>query len=609
MDFAKLTRKLEGLEKASRNGFRVRNLHEIMRLDELWYLAYTNIYSNTGAMTKGIDEVTLDGFSVKRVHKLINSLKADTYKPKPARRAYIPKRDGKMRPLGVPSGDDKLVQSVIKILLEQIYEPIFYDFSHGFRPNKSCHTALKQVQKTWTGTKWLIEYDIKGFFDNMNHDTMIELLEKKIDDKRFIKLTKALLKAGYLEDWKYHRTYSGTPQGGIISPVLSNIYLHELDGFMANLITEFNVGKRRPVSPEHRRVSSKIERWREKLRKSGVAPNTISELKALQKEQKTLPSKIENTDEYKRLRYCRYADDFICGVAGSYGDARMIMQSVEDFLKENLYLQLSPEKTGIERLIKGIEFLSYEIRTFRVNRTVKQKLKDGKHRTQRTLTGKIVLSVPERKVRDFCKKYGYGNWQSMKSIHRPYLIKSSEVEIVEAYNAELRGLANYYSLAGNVKSRLRKLFYLALYSLFKTIASKRKRSLTNVVTDLKRPNEHYLRYRFKDEWKTIRIFQLKHMSKSVETKDELPLTAYLFHSGTELIRRIEAEQCEYCGNLDKPVEVHHVIKLRDLKSKPHLERWEKVMIARNRKTLILCISCHNLLHQGKLPDMRQTIKV
>ena len=197
----------------------------------------------------------------------------------------------------------------------------------------------------------------------------------------------------------------------------------------------------------------------------------------------------------------------------------------------------------------------------------------------------------------------------MKSIHRPYLIKSSEVEIVEAYNAELRGLANYYSLAGNVKSRLRKLFYLALYSLFKTIASKRKRSLTNVVTDLKRPNEHYLRYRFKDEWKTISIFQLKHMSKSVEAKDELPLTAYLLHSGTELIRRIEAEQCEYCGNLDKPVEVHHVRKLRDLKSKPHLERWEKVMIARNRKTLILCISCHNLLHQGKLPDMRQTIKV
>ena len=169
MDFDKLIRKLEGLQKASRNGHKVKDLHIMMRLDEIWYLAYARIYANFGALTKGIDEVTLDGFSVERIHNLISDLKAGTYRPNPVRRVYIPKGDGGKRPLGVPSGDDKLVQAVSQILLEQVYDPIFHDTSHGFRPQRSCHTALEQIKKQWTGTKWLIEFDIKGFFDNMDH--------------------------------------------------------------------------------------------------------------------------------------------------------------------------------------------------------------------------------------------------------------------------------------------------------------------------------------------------------------------------------------------------------------------------------------------------------
>jgi RNA-directed DNA polymerase len=579
-----------------------------MRLDELWYLAYTNIYSNTGAMTKGIDEVTLDGFSVKRVHKLINSLKADTYKPKPARRAYIPKRDGKMRPLGVPSGDDKLVQSVIKILLEQIYEPIFYDFSHGFRPNKSCHTALKQVQKTWTGTKWLIEYDIKGFFDNMNHDTMIELLEKKIDDKRFIKLVKSFLKAGYLEDWKYRRTYSGTPQGGIISPILSNIYLHELDVFMDKLISDFNIGLKRPKHPEYRRVSNRIELIRIKLRKAGFNPELSNELRTLLSKQRTLPSITENTDEYKRLRYCRYADDFICGVAGSYKDARAIKQSIEGYLKDELHLQTSSEKSGIVRLKTGAEFLGYFIHSPKGVKMVKRRI-GGTMSTVRTLSGGISLTIPNKKVLEFCNKYGYGNLSSGHSTHRTHLILLPEVEIIETYNAEIRGLANYYCLASNVKSKLNKLAYLEQYSLFKTIASKRKSSLSKVISSMKKVNEFYSRYELNGEWSEVKVFQLKHLKKFAEkvNADELP-TAHYFKSGTDLIKRLNAKVCEYCDEITKPVEVHHVKKLKDLKSKTHLEFWEKIMIARNRKTLVLCKDCHNLLHQGKLPDMRQTRK-
>ena len=190
-------------------------------------LGYANIYSNAGAMTKGVGDNTLDGFAEERVNNLIKMLKARQYRFTPVRRTYIPKKDGKVRPLGIPTGNDKLVQEVFRILLEQVYEPVFSENSHGFRPNKSCHTALKQVKDKWTGMKWIVEIDIKSFFDSISHEKLVEILEKKIDDKRTVSVIKGMLKAGYMEDWKYNSTYSGTPQGGIISPILANIRSEE----------------------------------------------------------------------------------------------------------------------------------------------------------------------------------------------------------------------------------------------------------------------------------------------------------------------------------------------------------------------------------------------
>ena len=278
MELERLTRKLEGLVKASKQGYKVRNLYEIMRQEDIWLQAYANIYSNKGALTKGIDDNTLDGMSKRRISNLINHLKEGTYKPKPVRRVNIPKQNGKLRPLGIPSGDDKLVQEVIRIILESIYEPVFDDNSHGFRPKRSCHTALEQVQKTWTGIYWFVEFDVKGFFDNMDHEIMVKLLEKKIDDKRFIKLISSFLKAGYLEEWKYHETYSGTPQGGIVSPILSNIYLHELDLYIRYVREEFHVGKERPTNPEYRNLGNKMYRLRKKLQQIGSQPKILKEL-------------------------------------------------------------------------------------------------------------------------------------------------------------------------------------------------------------------------------------------------------------------------------------------------------------------------------------------
>ena len=218
---------------SNQKDYKYERLYRLLYNEELYLTAYQSIYSNDGSMTKGTDNQTVDGMSVERIRKIIVSLKDESYQPKPARRTYIPKKNGKMRPLGIPSFEDKLLQEVIRMILEAIYEGHFENTSHGFRPNRSCHTALNEIQRTFTGVKWFIEGDIKGFFDNINHDTLIGILRERINDERFLRLIRKFLNAGYIEKWTFHNTYSGTPQGGIISPILANIYLDKFDKYVS----------------------------------------------------------------------------------------------------------------------------------------------------------------------------------------------------------------------------------------------------------------------------------------------------------------------------------------------------------------------------------------
>jgi RNA-directed DNA polymerase len=316
-----------------------------------------------------------------------------------------------------------------------------------------------------------------------------------------------------------------------------------------------------------------------------------------------IPSVVENTDRYKRLRYCRYADDFLCGVIGSYTDAKEIMCSITNFLKK-LSFETSADKTGIKIATRNIEFLGYEIKVRSTHRIVKVK-KYGRKWRVRTAKGVIRFSIPKHKIRRFAKTHGYGIYAENKAKHRPYLLTSSEVEIVTMYNSEIRGFANYYLLAKNVKHTLSMLEHLAFRSLIKTLAGRRKTKMTEIYEQLKQGNEYVLKYKMNNVWNELKVFQLKHLTKRPDGTDILPLTLHLYRTGTELIQRMNANLCEYCGNTSRPMEVHHVRKLKDLQAKKHLENWERVMIARNRKTLILCDECHHLLHQGKLPDNRK----
>ncbi len=364
-------RVLNGLSKHSPQvSYKFERLYRILFNEEMFHVAYQRIYAKEGNMTEGSDGKTIDGMNLVRIANLIDLLRKETYQPQPARRVYIPKKNGKMRPLGIPSFDDKLVQEVVRMILEAIYEGQFENCSHGFRPKRSCHTALTNIHKTFTGTKWFIEGDIKGFFDNINHEILIGILAERISDDRFLRLIRKFLKAGYLEEWTFHNTFSGTPQGGIISPILANIYLDRLDKYMVEYIQRFDKGRirkpyegRRELDGQKKAAMKKLKTVKDESERKEI----VNQLKVIDKTRLQIPSSDEMDDGYKRLKYIRYADDFLIGVIGSKEDSKKIKEDIKNFLETQLKLELSDEKTLITHSKKAAKFLGYEVLVNRSN--------------------------------------------------------------------------------------------------------------------------------------------------------------------------------------------------------------------------------------------------
>lgn len=293
---------------------------------ELYLTAYGRIYRNAGAMTKGATEETVDAMLLQKIDALIDAIRQEYYRWTPVRRVYIEKKHPmKKRPLGIPSWSDKLLQEVIRLILEAYYEPGFCPQSHGFRPERGCHTDLREIYQTWVGVVWFIEGDIAECFTRLDHSILLEMLSERIHDGRFLRLISNLLKAGYLEDWKFHQTYSGTPQGSICSPVLTNIYLHRLDTYVTEtLIPAYTQGKHRQKNRTYFNLLAKAYR----LRKEGK----YAEAKQWRKQAQTLPAYNPNDPHYRRLRYCRYADDILLGFVGPRAEAEEINRRKEHFL-------------------------------------------------------------------------------------------------------------------------------------------------------------------------------------------------------------------------------------------------------------------------------------
>ena len=594
---------MEILENVKQNSARNKDevftrLYRYMLRPDLYYQAYQNLYANNGASTQGVNEDTADGFSKAKIDRIIKMLADETYTPHPARRTYIQKANGKMRPLGIPTFTDKLVQEVLRMILEAVYEPVFLDCSHGFRPNRSCHTALKSIKKGFNGIRWFVEGDIKGCFDNIDHSALVGIISSKIKDARLIKLIWKLLKAGYCEDWQYHMTYSGTPQGGICSPIFANIYLHELDKFVVNLAKNFDKPKEKKFTPEYQKIASKLEYIRKKLivAEDREKSELLRRRETLRKELIKTPCKSQ-TD--KKLKYVRYADDFLIGVNGNKEDCARIKRQLSEFIAGTLKMELSEEKTLITHSNEYARFLGYDVR---VRRNGQIKHGGPGSRTKRTLNGMVELCVPfEDKIMPFLfdkKVICQTEDGRIKPERRKTLLRCTDLEIISAYNAELRGLCNYYSIASNF-GKLNYFAYLMEYSCLKTLAGKHKSKISKIKAQYKDGRGGWgIPYETKQGRKRCYFAKYSDCKDAWNPTDQISNAVVRFaYTTTTLEKRLSAKVCELCGATDaEHYEIHHIRKVKDLQGK---ETWEQIMIAKRRKTLVVCESCHKLIHRKK----------
>lgn len=568
-------------------------LYRYLLRPDLYYVAYQNLYSNKGAATTGVDNDTADGFSAEKIDRIIQSLSDESYLPKPVRRVYIQKKNSaKMRPLGLPTFTDKLVQEVLRMILEAVYEPTFSYFSHGFRPNRSCHTALNSMKKEFVGVSWFIEGDIKGCFDNIDHHVLTDIIGTKIKDARLIKLIWKFLKAGYLEDWKYHATHSGCPQGGIVSPILSNIYLNELDKFAEKTAEEFFKPKDKVRNTEYGTKAARIYAARKRLKSSKGQEKT-----ELQRQIKLMHSDLLKTPFVSKtdkvIKYIRYADDFLIGVKGDRDDCIRIKQMFAEFVSQTLKMELSDEKTLITHSNQHARFLGYDIRVRRDNSVRPH----GNHRA-RTHNYTVEMCIPFKdKIMPFLFSKSIIRQTrdgSIEPIARKHLYRCTNLEIISTYNSELRGICNYYALASNF-TRLDYFAYLMEYSCLKTIAGKHDTTTRKIISKYRDGKG-----RWSIPYKTAKGVKYRSFAKYTECKNtdkfndsRVDVAVMFAYNRTTFEERIAAQVCELCGKTDVPLEIHHVNKVKNLKGK---QKWEAIMIAKKRKTLAVCKGCHYAIH-------------
>lgn len=563
---------------------------------DLFVNAYVKLAPHEGNMTKGADGKTIDGFGMWMVDEIIEELRFERYHPTPVRRTYIEKKNGKLRPLGIPTFKDKLVQEALREILEAIYEPLFSDSSHGYRPDRSPLTALSQIQYTCSHSTWVVEGDISGFFDNLDHDILLKCIGRKIDDGRILELIRRFLRAGYLEDDSFHESYLGSPQGGVISPILANIYLHEFDTYMELLRAKYEKGESRKDNPAYSKLIGRHHYLKHKGRNE--------ESKEARRMAMKLPSMDPMDPDFVRIRYTRFADDFCIFIAGSKSLALQIKADIIGFLEGELKLKLSEEKTLVTNLAdRNVRFLGYEIAKVS-GATCYGSL------GQRRLNGRITLLMPSDVIRE--KKSAITRFG--KPTHRDELLPLTVEEMITKCNAEISGLYNYYCLASNVAHRMWHYRFYHLGSLLKTIAKKENSTVCKVRRkygiEVKRKDMHGTRCAFgvfRGDSPPLMYYEGSFTHQKFPPKQFDTETS----QGLELKRRLLADTCEVCKA--GGVVVHHVRNLSDtidryVCKEKALPDWVTMMKRMRRKTLILCLDCHKKLHLGELEISKELLE-
>jgi group II intron reverse transcriptase/maturase len=581
---------LEIIRKRGEKGLPLERVYRLLYNRDLFLLAYGKIYRNKGATTPGSTPETVDEMSIPKIDAIIEALRLERYRWTPTRRISIEKKHStKKRPLSMPTWSDKLLQEVLRLILESYFEPAFSEHSHGFRPGRGCHTALREIDQTWLGSVWFIEGDIADCFGSLDHTILLTILAEHIHDERFLRLIKGLLQAGYLEEWRYNATLSGAPQGGIISPILSNIYLDKFDKYIEQVLTPaYTKGDKRKENIPYHRVISLVYVWRKKGKRK--------EANALRKQAQRLPAFDPTDPDYRRLKYVRYADDWCIGYIGTKAEAIEIKNQIRDFLHKELGLTLSGEKTLITHAkTETARFLGYHISIMQENtyRT------GGK---KRNANGKVKLSVPPDVLKQKCQKYQ----RHGKPIHRPEFAHNTIYSIVAQYQSEYRGVVEYYQLANDIY-KFNRLKWVMETSLTKTLAAKLKLSVPQVYKRFQAT--HLVEGR---PLKGLQVVVPREGKKPLIAKwggiplkrkphtilnDQPPVTPI---SRSELEKRLLADTCELCGSQEQ-ITVHHVRALKDLNQPGRREKplWMQVMSARRRKTLVVCWTCHRNIHAGR----------
>jgi group II intron reverse transcriptase/maturase len=566
---------------------------------DLYLQAYGRLYKNAGALTEGVIPETVDGMSLKKIGELIDDLRHERYRWTPVKRVYIPKSNGKLRPLGMPAWSDKLLQEVMRSVLEAYYEPQFSIHSHGFRPGLGCDTALEHIAHNWTGVKWFIEGDIKGCFDNIDHEILLSILRERILDNRFIRLVETMLKAGYLEQWERRPTLSGTPQGGVASPLFANIYLDRLDQYVEQtLIPAYTRGRAKRIDPEYRHLCNK--------RSVAKRKGDMTTYRELGRVLAKMPTQVSHDPDYRRLRYVRYADDFLLAFVGPKGEAEAIKSSIGNFLRDDLKLEMSPDKTLITHAgTDKARFLGYEITTW-------EKREAGSvdpTRSHRGASGGIKLMIPAKVVVGLSGLYKEKGRPAPRHSHRD----DDDFSIIATYGSVYRGYVQYYKRASNL-GWFGHLHWAMYWSLLRTLAvihkttataMRRKYSAVHCMRDgsvkrvLKatkpRPNggPEYVAVFGDVSLKTDRFAPIQ----------DGPFQRHYVCPRSELVARLIANTCEVCGSDDR-INVHHVRKLKDLKMPGRRVPpvWKQIMASRRRKTLVVCHHCHVAIHRGTLTE-------
>lgn len=440
---------------------KLKNIYKELFNEENYKKAYEEIKSNPGNMTDG---ETLDRMNIKWIKNTIIQMKNCSFQFKPSKRVFITKSNGTLRPLGIPSPRDKIIQKIILNVLEGHFEKIFLNTSYGFRPGTNCHKALIEV-RSWRRTTWVIEGEIKSYFDNIDHHKLCNILKKYIDDSNFIDLYWKLVKAGYINfitnKDKFIIGEKGVPQCGILSPLLSNIYLHEFDIYMENIKKELN-------TPLETIYTEELNARRTVKRRYGK--ENLKKVRDMEK--KSIPTITKGTE----INYVRYADDFIIGLIGIRKQAEMIKLRIKEFLEKELLIELNMDKTHITNIIKNFTlFLGYYL-----GGTDSLRVKGKTSKTKsRVGYGNLYLYIPVMRLIEKLRDKGFVRKDIIQGKYYGPWINLDVKQIIMRYRSVLQGICNYYLLARN-SYKLNTIRYLLIFSCAHTLAAKFKTSIAKI---------------------------------------------------------------------------------------------------------------------------------